>query len=210
MSKRIELVVGQVFGRLTVLGEAEPRAGLRYLLCKCSCGKELPRLRKTLVSGLTKSCGCFRSHVSTSMGPLRKTHGVTGTRDYNCWASMVHRCSSSKCRETDALRYRDRGITVDSRWLKFENFFADMGSRPTGMTLERLDVNGPYSLSNCVWASMKTQANNRTSNLVVTFQGKRMTATQAAELVGLSPGTVYARKHRGWAESEWFKPLTHR
>jgi hypothetical protein len=78
------------------------------------------------------------------------------------------------------------------------------------MSLERLDNQGPYSPENCVWANAKSQANNRTSNLLVSIQGEVMTATQASESVGLAPGTVYARKRKGWPEADWFKPVGYK
>jgi hypothetical protein len=112
---------------------------------------------------------------------------------------MVKRCTNENSR--DYRRYGARGITLDARWLKFENFFADMGERPTDRhTLERKDNSKGYSPENCVWATRKEQANNTRRNRTLTFGGKTQTIAQWAGQLGLPEKLISTRLRRGWSE----------
>jgi len=173
--KRIDLT-GQVFSRLTVLAPAPDRTtGRAYWLCRCECGQEKPVSSSDLRTGHALSCGCWNSEVRRRH-PV--THGFAGTPTYICWTNMRSRCSNPKRREFH--NYGGRGIVVCERWQKFENFLADMGEMPPGMTLDRIDVNGHYEPSNCRWTSGEVQGNNRRNNVYVDLHGERMTLSQAA------------------------------
>src|SRR5271166_3005101 len=106
-------------------------------------------------------------------------HGMEGTKIYRLWSSMLTRCRNPK--SATYKRHGARGITVCERWLKFENFYADMGERPEGMQLERLDKDGPYSAANCELATVKQQALNRRSNRLLTIGGVTKPASVRAE-----------------------------
>lgn len=120
-----------------------------------------------------------------------KSHGKSGTAIYGIWRSMMQRCYDVNSQAYD--RYGERGISVCDKWKTFEGFYADMGEKPSGKSLERKDVNGDYSPENVVWADAKTQANNRRSNVVLEHDGRKQTMQQWCDELGLKIGTVWAR-----------------
>lgn len=157
MGAKIDLV-GQVFGRLTVIKETEQqtKSGQYAWVCKCSCGGDAVVAGHDLRKGHTQSCGCLQKERTSK---AKKTHGMRHSKEYNIWSKMWGRCAN-----TNGNRYEDyggRGITICDRWGKFENFFADMGKCPAGFSIERVDNDGNYEPSNCVWADAFTQAKNR-------------------------------------------------
>lgn len=153
-------LTGQRFGRWTVLGCAGLDEWQHTLWrCLCDCGKEKILVAKVLKRGLSTSCGCFvKDH------PSRLRHGharkIGNSRTYISWQSMLERCRN----EDHAAwpRYGGRGIAVCSRWASsFEAFLADMGERPNGRSIDRIDNDLGYHPGNCKWSTAKEQANNR-------------------------------------------------
>lgn len=186
-------LTGQTFGSLTALRPAPSRkqygTTVGYWRCRCICGTELEVQTGNLLSGNSKSCGC--GDLERKLGnTYAQSHGHC-TGDYRSptwisWWSMRRRCR-------ERAGYADRGITVDPRWEDFEAFLADMGERPKGHTLDRIDNDGPYSPSNCRWATGKTQGNNRRNNRFITYQGRTQTIAEWAREVGLSRNMLYNR-----------------
>ena len=146
-------------GRLTLLFSL-PRKDLKRWF-QCDCGNlHLTRL-DSVKQGRTKSCGCFSSEKSRER--LTK-HGLSCTKEYECWTAMKQRCLNSN---HPAFKwYGKRGIRICKRWLVFENFILDMGKCPKGLTLERKDNNEGYNPFNCEWATWFRQRRNTRRNKI--------------------------------------------
>lgn len=185
MSRRIDLT-GQLFGCLT----AVEYAANRKWLCVCDCGKTTTVASDKLRSGHTKSCG----HLALSVLKDRSTkHGMAtrnATRtEYTIWVNMKRRCNL----KTDPAwkNYGGRGIKVCERWLAFENFYADMGPRPGGMSLDRIDNDGDYEPANCRWADRASQRRNSRRVRTVVVNGVAKCLADWAALIGVHQSTTY-------------------
>jgi hypothetical protein len=142
-----------------------------------------------LTTNKIKSCGCINIQ-------RMKTHGKTDTREYSTWRGMKQRCTNPKLEEYK--NYGGRGITICDRWLNsFENFYEDMGERPEGYSIERINNNGDYDPSNCRWANRLDQQNNTRVNILVPYDGKMISLKQACRKYGKNYRTVYDRVARG-------------
>ena len=118
---------------------------------------------------------------------------------YQSWCSMLHRCRNPK--NVDYPRYGGRGITVTKHWYKFENFLVDMGERPNGTTLGRINNDGPYEKSNCRWETSDQQNSNRSDLHWITANGVTRTIEQWAQVTGIAARTISARiNDLGWTE----------
>lgn len=148
--------IGDVFNRMTVVKEPFNINGRKVVECVCACGVVKTVRVDGLQGGTTNSCGCYR------LDKLREktvTHGATNTKTYGVWEGMVQRCNNPK--SEGYPNYGGRGIQICSSWLDFENFFTDMGERPEGMSLDRIDVNGNYCKENFRWADASVQGFNQ-------------------------------------------------
>lgn len=154
---KIVVAPGRRFGRLVAVRK-EGKVGTRALwVCQCDCGAETRALGSNLTVGDTTSCGCRRRE---GLG-LKHGHNCknTPTPTYSSWRAMHERCRLPS--HVAWKNYGGRGIRVCARWAQFENFLADMGERPEGLTLDRIDVNGDYEPENCQWATRAQQVANR-------------------------------------------------
>lgn len=158
----VEDVTGQTFGRLTVIGSAGKRGKSVLWRCSCLCGGEKLAIAWRLRKGMVKSCGCLIRETSRAMlekNRMFKQPALSDPKTRRAWYDMLLRCTDPRRR---VFRYYGgRGIKVCDRWRTFENFLADMGSKPEGLTLDRIDNDGDYEPSNCRWATMKEQVKNR-------------------------------------------------
>jgi hypothetical protein len=158
-------MIGQIFGRLTVLtrGTSDKNGNSRWV-CQCECGKETTVLGWALRKGRTKSCGCYGEEYRNTL--MRKADEERRNYTKKSWTAMIGRCTNPKYPNYD--RYGGKGIAVCDRWRFGESdktgwicFFEDMGPKPTGCSIDRINNDKGYFLENCRWATRQEQLANR-------------------------------------------------
>lgn len=165
--------------------------GHRMALFACTCGTEKAIIASRVRNGYTKSCGCQR--------PDNRTHGMRGSPEYSSWVAMVRRCTNPN--HKDYPRYGARGIHVCDEWRRsFPAFFAHVGGRPAGTTLDRINGHRGYDPGNVRWATPREQARNRTDLTVVSTPIGTMPLVDYAARVGLTKGAAHLRLKRGTLE----------
>ena len=162
MRRKLEIKSGDRYGKLTIIKESQSirtKSGSlqRMVECSCDCGNvKIVNLYHLLKNNIN-SCGCLYKTIS-SKNSLK--HHMYSTPEYFTWKSMKARCTNPK--STGYKNYGERGIIICERWVKsFNNFYEDMGKRPLGYTLDRIDPNGNYEPTNCRWATIKEQSINK-------------------------------------------------
>ncbi|MES1993150.1 MAG: hypothetical protein V4457_05990 [Pseudomonadota bacterium] len=147
-------LTGQIFGRLTVLRRAADRGQVVRWACRCECGKDFSTSGKQLRNGDTRSCGCWHSEQAAELCRSRETtHGGSRTRLYRIWAHMKDRCLNA---QSDAFEwYGGKGVFVCEAWLDFPTFrdWAIANGYADGLTVDRMDSDGPYAPDNCEWVT---------------------------------------------------------
>ncbi len=195
---RLELT-GKKFGKWTVIEYWCIIKNNTHWKCKCDCGTIRIVNGMSLVAKASQSCGCVQKEF---ISKLTERHGESrkgkATLEYVSWMSLKNRCNNKK-----GQNYKDyggRGITVCDRWMQcFENFLEDMGRRPTPQhSIDRIENDKGYYKENCRWATGKVQTNNARSNVMIEYNGERMTASQWDDRLGFKKGTVWNRHYRGW------------
>lgn len=190
------LETGQRFGRLVTASRGTRPA---YWLCKCDCGETKEVRSDHLQTGKTRSCGCLRVDLNINFnkgGGIASGGGLAFRHRgaFKSWRAMMGRCLRPTA--ADYPRYGGRGVAVCERWRDFASFLADMGERPDGMTLDRIDPRGGYGPDNCRWATRKTQANNRISGTYITHMGETKNLKDWAAHYGINYRTFVARLSR--------------
>ena len=179
---------GKKFGKLTAVSYANQR-----WFCRCECGQTANVETYNLTSGNSKACGKCRVTVSKP-----RTHGHTSMSDrsstWRSWKSMKQRCNSAT--RDNARHYHGKGITYDPRWGAFEAFLADMGERPDGTTLDRIDNAKGYTKENCRWATATQQTRNRANAKTFTWEGQTKPIAEWAAEMNITYGAAIARIKR--------------
>ncbi len=193
------IVSGQKFHRLTAVEYTAKIGRTRAWLCRCDCGNTVVVAPCRLLTGRTKSCGCFRK-AGGMMAGLR--HGKGYTLEAGIWRNMLYRCDNPGCRMYP--KYGGRGVTVCDRWRGPDgliNFLADMGPRPSLQhSVDRYpDNDGPYSPDNCRWATRAQQLRNTRRNRFITFDGRTMVVADWARETGIDRGVIGERLKLGWS-----------
>ena len=196
-------LTGKRFGKLVVLERVEDHissGGYRYpkWKCVCDCGNEVDVISKRLKSNTTKSCGCYRREVASLLE--HETHGDSANPEYknlyNVWRGMRRRCTTPTHKSYH--HYGGRGIVICKEWDEYENFkvWALNNGYRSGLSIDRINVDGDYEPSNCRWVTQKEQNNNRRNNHYVTYQGRTQTATEWAEELGIESGEFLRELNR--------------
>lgn len=147
--------------------------------------------------------GSLSSRIGRLGDPRRSNHGKTKTREYNSWRAMRNRCLSP--RHSHYANYGGRGITICASWQHFDNFLADMGPRPNGASLDRIDNNAEYSKKNCRWATKAEQAANRSCHRMIEYNGESKYLNAWAREYGLSRVLLRDRLKMGWGMDKALK-----
>lgn len=192
-------LTGKRFGKLVAIKTAGKTKNGAYLWkCKCDCGNEIIANVGNLKNGHTKSCGCLR--VDRCKTNFTK-HGLEHTRLYGIWSDMRLRCYDEK--NIAYHRYGGMGITICDEWKNDVKAFYDWATAngyKDSLTIDRIDNDGNYCPENCRWATVKEQASNRRSNILVTHNGKTQTMKKWANEVGTPYKVVWARMQKlGWS-----------
>lgn len=191
----VEDLKGRRFGKLMALEFAGITNKKTLWRCQCDCGNEVIAYATNLKSGHASSCGCLKY-------PAKK---LSNTRIYHIYRGMISRCY----KETDGnyAIYGGRGITVCDEWLGEDGLFnfkewADNNGYQNDLTIDRIDTNGNYEPSNCRWATLIEQANNKRNNIMLTYNGKTKTIPEWSRELGVNRGLLYSRKKLGWTDKQ--------
>lgn len=179
-------ISGKTFGRWTVINRTSQLKKVTYT-CRCECGTIRDVLSASLRSGKSVSCGCIKSLKKG------KTIYATSRGAYVSWAGMKQRCDYNK--HSEYHRYGGRGITYDPAWKDFAKFLADMGDRPEGTSLDRIDNNKNYCKENCKWSTRVEQSSNTCRTVFVDTAHGKISLKQFAKHIGVSYDALH-KYHR--------------
>ena len=169
---------------------------------RCGCGKSF--VMQCRSESKTVSCGCLARETARQLltgNTHKRTHNKCKSRTYKTWSQMKNRCTNARYGEFDL--YGGRGIKVCESWMSFDVFLRDMGERPQGKTLDRIDQNGNYEPANCRWATPTQQARNTRRNVLVTIDDQTKTVAEWCEHPEAAKDkAIYRRLKLGWQGRE--------
>ena len=184
-------LTGLRFGKLEAIERTgNDKRGRAMWRCRCDCGNEKVAASYLLKTGCTRSCGCIRSEAQKLAKAIQFADSLFDRRLHRIWYNMIGRCH--RANDKQFKMYGARGVFVSQEWRESYSAFALWaGDRHAGLTIDRIDPSGPYSPDNCRWADHMTQQNNRRKHVWVEFEGERLTATQLARKLGVTPWKIY-------------------
>lgn len=190
-------MIGTKYNRLTIIEEAPRRRYNQYFLCLCDCGVKKEIKFYDIKTGMTKSCGCLSKDVTTERN---LKHSLSKHSAYHTWNGIVDRCRNPK----NAMwrHYGGRGIDVCEEWLDVMSFINDMGEKPKGMQIDRIDNNKGYYKENCRWVVSKENNRNKRTNLFISYNGETKCITDWAEVTGIHKSIIRQRLKYKWTPEE--------
>lgn len=188
---------GQRFGRWLVMDKEPARQGsATKWFARCACGTERYVDIRSLVKGVSRSCGCLKRELAAKQTAERRTHGHSHSLTWASWSGVIQRCTNPNNRSFPD--YGAKGLGVCERWRTFANFLADMGERPSRFhSIDRIDNSRGYEPGNCRWATSKEQSRNRRVNRMATIDGVTRCVADWCDHFGIRARDVHRRTHRG-------------
>ena len=205
MPNRITIKPGDKYGRLTLIKEVEKRNNTRWFLCKCDCGTirefRLASMRRKY--NPSTSCGCYKNEIFIARNI---SHNLSRSLIYNVWQAMIQRCCNANNK-----RFKDyggRGISVCQEWIAFPSFckWAFEGGYKKGLTIDRINNDGNYELSNCKWSTDAEQSRNNRHTKLITFNGITLCKNDWASKIGINSMTLSKRLKRWPLEKALTEP----
>lgn len=199
-----EQFVGMKNNKLTVIGCTDQQEKGRVKLhCRCDCGNEVDVLPYQFTKGKVQSCGCRRKNMWNGHRdiPWMEKHGLSRTKAYHEWLAIKQRCYNPKAHNYE--RYGGRGIYMCDEWKdsveKFAEWVESAGGFRDGLSIDRIDNNGPYAPWNCRFATLKEQQRNQRTNHIIEYNGESHCIAEWAEILGMNYGTLSNRLSKGWS-----------
>lgn len=211
IGRRYAELSGKRFGKLLVLyrvNQTEDGDHAPLWKCQCDCGNTVKVKSGNLMNGKTNSCGCIRREKTSLLGRSRRIYSATEKRLHSIWIDMLRRCENPS--NKDFHNYGARGITVFNEWHTFEAFkvWSFENGYASGLSIDRINVDGGYSPSNCRWVTVMEQANNKRNTRFVNYNGEKISIANLAKKKNISYPTLLARIKAGWnVEDAVSKPV---
>lgn len=205
MKNKIEVIEGQKYGKLTIIKEVSPIGSKRRILCKCDCGNIKEYSMDRVIHGRTRSCGCLRNEMflthRNNNGTSKYPKEARESKLLGIWYSMKERCYTKN--SSGYRKYGEKGITICDEWkndfMAFYNWALANGYSDK-LTIDRIDYRGNYEPSNCRWADIRTQANNKSNVRKYEYNGELHTMTEWSEIMNINYGALWERLNvLGWS-----------